>query len=126
MTTCDEVYDNALTTEDVEQPNLNPVASNAFQIRAYSGMSLCWSPARLSCVCWGRAEGAKAAALEDAPCRPQRLAGRSVQVFGTRKIKDPNCIWYGDLRTNRKKKGGGNLFSGTKMGLHLETCIGPG
>lgn len=69
-------------------------------------------------------KGPKAAALEDFTV-PTAEVGRPIPwVFGTRKIKDPNCIWYGDLRTNRKKKGDGTFFW-YYMGLHLEICIGP-
>jgi len=69
-------------------------------------------------------KGPKAAALEDFTV-PTAEVGRPIPwVFGTRKIKDPNCIWYGDLRTNRKKKDDGTFFW-YYMGLHLEICIGP-
>jgi len=69
-------------------------------------------------------KGTKAAALEDFSV-PTAEVGRPIPwLFGTRKIKDPNCIWYGDLRTNRKKKDDGTFFW-YYMGLHLEICIGP-
>lgn len=66
----------------------------------------------------------RAPALEDFDV-PTAESGRPIPwVFGTRKIKDPNCIWYGDLevRTKTKDRVKTRLY---RMGLHLEICIGP-
>lgn len=66
----------------------------------------------------------KAPALGDFDV-PTAERGRPIPwVFGTRKVKGPNCIWYGDLevRTKTKDKVKTRLY---RMGLHLEVCIGP-
>jgi hypothetical protein len=39
---------------------------------------------------------------------PTAEVGRNIPVlFGTKKIKSPNIVWYGDLRTVAVKKKGG-------------------
>ena len=56
---------------------------------------------------------------------PTAELGRAIPwVFGTKRVRDPNCIWYGDLevRTKTKDKVKTRLY---RMGLHLEICIGP-
>ena len=63
-------------------------------------------------------------ALEDFQV-PTAEYGRSIPwLFGTRKIKDPNIIWYGDLDRHGKTKDGAKYYT-YYMGLHLEICIGP-
>jgi hypothetical protein len=63
-------------------------------------------------------------ALEDFQV-PTAEYGRSIPwLFGTRKIKDPNCIWYGDLDRHVKTRDGAKYYT-YYMGLHLEICIGP-
>ena len=49
----------------------------------------------------------KAAALEDFQL-PTAEEGRGISVlFGTRDIKGPNVVWYGDLKVQAVKKKGG-------------------
>ena len=63
-------------------------------------------------------------ALEDFQV-PTAEYGRPIPwLFGTRKIKDPNIIWYGDLDRHVKTKDGAKYYT-YYMGLHLEICIGP-
>lgn len=63
-------------------------------------------------------------ALEDFQV-PTAEYGRSIPwLFGTRKIKDPNIIWYGDLDRHVKTKDGAKYYT-YYMGLHMEICIGP-
>lgn len=39
---------------------------------------------------------------------PTAKEGGSIPVlFGTRELKGPNCVWYGDLSTSAVKKSGG-------------------
>jgi len=52
-------------------------------------------------------EGPKAASLDEIEA-PTAEAGRPIPVlWGRRQIKAPNCIWYGDLRTEPIKSKGG-------------------
>ncbi len=69
------------------------------------------------------------ATLEDFDI-PTAEEGRPVPVvFGTVKVTGPNVLWYGDLSTNKIKKGG--LFGSTtigykyNLGLHFGVCHGP-
>lgn len=56
---------------------------------------------------------------------PTADSGRPIPwVFGTVDIKGGNCIWYGDLRRNRKKKKDGTFYMWF-LGVHYEYCIGP-
>lgn len=63
-------------------------------------------------------------ALEDFDV-PTAEVGRPIGwVFGTRKVKDPNFIWYGDPEVRTKTKDGvkTRLY---RLGIHCEICIGP-
>lgn len=52
-------------------------------------------------------QGAKPSGLDDFNV-PTAEVGRSIPVlFGTKKIKSPNIVWYGHLRTVAVKKSGG-------------------
>ena len=55
---------------------------------------------------------------------PTAEYGRSIPwLFGTRKIKDPNIIWYGDLDRHGKTKDGAKYY--ILYGPAPEICIGP-
>lgn len=42
---------------------------------------------------------------------PTAEEGREIAVlFGTRELKGPNCVWYGDFETDAIKKKSGGLF----------------
>ena len=71
-------------------------------------------------------ESPKSAALEDFEL-PSAEEGRAISVvLGTREIKSPNVVWYGDLSTKRIKKR--SLFSSTTighkyyLGVHMVVC----
>ena len=61
---------------------------------------------------------------------PTAEEGRPVPViFGTVRVTGPNVLWYGDLGTKKRKKGG--LFGSTTIGykyfigIHFGVCHGP-
>ena len=52
----------------------------------------------------------KAASLDDFQV-PTAEYGRPIPwLFGTREIRDGNCIWYGDLKRKRHKSSSGIFF----------------
>lgn len=62
-------------------------------------------------------------------------AERPIQVLaGTRRIKGPNVLWYGDLKTSRIRKKMKSMFGSKKttighryyLGMQLGVCHGPG
>lgn len=66
--------------------------------------------------------GPKAGSLEDFTL-PTAEAGRPIAwVFGTRRVKSPNIIWYGDLKTHKGSTTGTMKYW---LGIHMEVCIGP-
>lgn len=51
-------------------------------------------------------QNAKPAGFEDIKA-PTAEVGREIPVlFGTRDIAGPNCVWYGDVKTEAIKSGG--------------------
>ncbi|WP_212525845.1 vWA domain-containing protein [Actibacterium sp. MT2.3-13A] len=76
-------------------------------------------------------KGPKPGTLDDFGI-PRAAEGDEIgKIYGTVWIKSPQVAWYGDLRTEKIRKGGGLFSSGQVvghkyyLGLHLVTCQAP-
>lgn len=57
---------------------------------------------------------------------PTAEVGREIPVlFGTRDVKSPNCLWYGDLKTVTMDEHGVDIGIKYKLGIHFGLTHGP-